>query len=314
MTDKSTAVLETNDLSLTFPGSHRKEPVRAVRKVNLTLQAGGGLAIIGESGSGKTSLMRLLLGLLSPTEGTVRLLGTDLNEASKAERTALRRRCGYIPQDPFGGLPPTLSVLEAAAEPALLVWDRSRAEEARNQAKKLLAELKVAPSLMEARVSRSVSGGQRQRVAVARGMVLGPEVLLADEPTSMQDASTRDEIISVLERHRKTGMALLFVTHDLLLARAAADRGMVMYQGCVVEEAPMSILINTPAHPYTRALAAAVPRLGRPIVTTESARGTRKSPEGCPYLGSCPEGDRICSQLPKLKEIDPGHKVACWMR
>jgi peptide/nickel transport system ATP-binding protein len=314
MTDRDSTVLEAEALSLTFPGSRRQGPVLAVRNVNLVLKAGGGLAVIGESGSGKTSLMRLLLGLLPPTEGKVRLLGRDLNAVDKQERTALRRRCGYVPQDPFGGLPPTLSVLEAAAEPALLVWGRQRKEEARAKALELLTELRVDPSLLEARVSRSVSGGQRQRVAVARGMVLGPELLLADEPTSMQDASTRDEVISVLDRHRKKGMALLFVTHDLLLARAAADRGMVMYRGCVVEKAPMSVLIDAPAHPYTRALAAAVPRLGRPVLTQETARGTQKSSGGCPYLGSCPEGDRICRQGPKLKEIAPGHQVACWMR
>lgn len=314
MTEWTHPVVSTKDLSLTFPGSRHQEPVRAVRDVNLSLEAGGGLAVIGESGSGKTSLMRLLLYLLPPTEGRVTLLGQDLNGAGRAARTALRQRCGYVPQDPFGCLPPTLSVLDAAAEPARLVWGRARREEARQKARELLAELRVDPSLLEARVSRSVSGGQRQRVAVARGMVLGPELLLADEPTSMQDASTRDEVISVLARHRRGGMALLFVTHDLLLARAAADRGMVMYRGCVVEEAPMSVLIDNPSHPYTRALAAAVPRLGRPVVTLESARGTHQVPGGCPYLGSCPEGNKACTQAPALREIAPGHRVACWMR
>jgi len=197
--------------------SKGKEVTWALRGIDFVLPLGGSLALIGESGSGKTTLLRALLGLVAPSEGEALLFDTDLSSAEAAKRKSVRRRCGYIAQDPYGSLPPTLSVEDAVAE----VWQlvHGSTEEAKEKATSLLEELNIEREMFKSSLRDGLSGGQRQRVAIARALVLEPELLLADEPTSMQDASTRWDVLEVLKRRIKRGMALLFVTHDLLLAR-----------------------------------------------------------------------------------------------
>jgi len=173
-----------------------------------------------------------------------------------------------VSQDPYGSLPPTLTVLEAAMEPWLLVRGKHAAGEGEERARNLLAELGLRDeTILSSRVRLSLSGGQRQRVAIARALILDPELLLCDEPTSMQDASTRGEIIGILAKRQQSGMSMIFVTHDLFLARKAAPRGIVLHKGLVVEEGLCRDILSAPKHPYTRALVAALPRLtshGRP--------------------------------------------------
>jgi peptide/nickel transport system ATP-binding protein len=178
------------------------------------------------------------------------------------EKLAARRRCGYVIQDPYGALPPTLTVLGAVLEP----WDivhggKGAREEGVSKAKELLSELKFPEGLWGARVRYSLSGGQRQRVAVARALILSPELLLCDEPTAMQDVSTRAEVLEVLMRRVEAGMSMILVTHDLLLARRAARRAIVLYKGRVVESGGTGELLERPSHSYTKALLAALPRL-----------------------------------------------------
>jgi peptide/nickel transport system ATP-binding protein len=284
---------------------------QALRGVDLDLSKGESLAVIGESGSGKTTLLRAALGLVRPEAGTVRLFGSDLAAAGRRERAELLRRCGMMPQDPYGAVPPTLSVREAVLEPLLLVEGfRSRAESV-EKAETLLREWGLFEArLWEARVSRSLSGGQRQRVCGARAMALDPELFLADEPTSMQDASLRGEIVAILKKRVLSGMALVLVTHDLLLARKAALGGIVLYRGTVVEKGPAGMLLEEPLHPYTAALARALPRLGKPI-TPPFPGGTAPEEAGCPYAERCDRAGSACREAPPLREVESGRYGAC---
>ncbi|MDR1481934.1 MAG: ATP-binding cassette domain-containing protein [Synergistaceae bacterium] len=241
----------------------RGEGVWALKSVSFSMCAGETLSVVGESGSGKTTLLRSLLGLVRPTVGEIELWGRSLAAMTDDERLAVRRRCGYVPQDPYGSLPPTLTVLGAVIEPWSIV--RGSRGETRERgiakAEELLLELKLPEDLWGARVKYSLSGGQRQRVAVARALILDPEVLLCDEPTAMQDVSTRGEVLDVLIARVRRGMSMILVTHDLLLARQAAKQALVLYRGEIVESGGTDELFERPSHEYTRSLLAALPRI-----------------------------------------------------
>ena len=188
--------LSVSDLSVTFAaGGQKSHP--ALSNVSLRVERGETLAIVGESGSGKTTLLRVALGLQREgVSGAISLLGRDLAASDGETLIGLRRRCGYVCQDPYGGLPPTLSAIDAAAEPWTVVHGRRSAREARERAATILASLGLeGDALLRSRVRLHLSGGQRQRVAVARALILAPELLLCDEPTSMQDASTRMDVV-----------------------------------------------------------------------------------------------------------------------
>jgi peptide/nickel transport system ATP-binding protein len=248
----------------------RRRDVWAVKNISFSLEEGETLSIVGESGSGKTTLLRSLLGLVSPTTGQASFRGRSFGAMTDKERLETRRRCGYVPQDPYSSLPPTLTVLGAVLEPWNIVHGRREREAGVAKAKELLTELKLPEDLWNARVRYFLSGGQRQRVAVARALILNPELLLCDEPTAMQDVSTRGEVLEVLKRRVAGGMSMILVTHDLLLARCAAARGLVLYKGEAVESGRTAELLEHPSHDYTRSLLAALPRL-------ETAAGTAQN-------------------------------------
>jgi peptide/nickel transport system ATP-binding protein len=234
-------ILSVEGLSVRYESRRlfRRREVWALKNVSFSLEEGAGktntLSIVGESGSGKTTLLRALLGLVSPTAGQVLFHGRPFRAMTAEERLEARRRCGYIPQDPYSSLPPTLSVLGAVLEPWNIVHGSARRAEGLTKAKDLLAELRLSEDLWDARVRYALSGGQRQRVAVARALILNPELLLCDEPTAMQDVSTRGEVLEVLNRRVRAGLSMILVTHDLLLARRAAARAIVLHRGEVVE-------------------------------------------------------------------------------
>ncbi|MGI6253186.1 MAG: ABC transporter ATP-binding protein [Aminivibrio sp.] len=257
-----TTLLDIRNLTVIFPGRGRREPTKALCSLSLTLERGESLSVIGESGSGKTTLMRTILGHLPPAEGSVKLFGKDLASAPPEALTALRQRCAMVSQDPYGSLPPTLTVLEAVMEPWLIVRGKNSRREAEKRARDLLEEVGLGEEeIIRSRVRLSLSGGQRQRVAIARALILDPELLLCDEPTSMQDASTRGEIIEIFARRQQSGMSMIFVTHDLFLARRAAPRGIVLHKGKGVEEGLCRDILSSPKDGYTKALVAALPRL-----------------------------------------------------
>ncbi|MDR1741045.1 MAG: ATP-binding cassette domain-containing protein [Synergistaceae bacterium] len=261
-------VVAAESLGVQYGGFWGRSPVWAVRGVSFSLAPGETLAVVGESGSGKTTLLRALLGLVSTSEGSASFDGVSYSSMTDAEKLAARRRCGYAPQDPYASLPPTLTVFGAVVEPWNIVKGKgskgskgSKEGDGADRARALLAEMKLPEALWGARVRYALSGGQRQRVALARALVLEPELLLCDEPTAMQDASTRGEVLDVLKRRVAAGAAMIIVTHDLLLARRAAARTMVMKNGSVVESGESEEVFERPKHEYTRALLAALPRI-----------------------------------------------------
>ena len=198
-------ILEINELTVEFKSRGAKSH-RALDRVSLSLFGGGAaLAIVGESGSGKSTLLRSAIGLIPPKSGSVKLFGKELNAAARRELTALRRRCGYVPQDPYGALPPGLSVIDAVMEPEIIAGVKRPKAKRRERGKELLAEFGLTDERIFASRAVGLSGGQRQRVELARALMLGPELLLCDEPTSMQDASTRGEIIEALRRRTEKG-------------------------------------------------------------------------------------------------------------
>lgn len=253
-------VAEADRLTVSFR-SKRGGSVLAVNDISFSLTRGETLAVVGESGSGKTTLMRAMLRLVEPDSGAAALFGKRLTGLPGGELTSLRRRCGYVPQDPYGAIPPGLSALDAVCEPDIIAGVTRTRDETRERAKALLAGF----GLSEERVWRSravsLSGGQRQRVGIARAMMLSPELLLCDEPTSMQDVSTRGDIIEILRKYVANGGSMLFITHDLLLAAKIADRVLVLKDGKLCEECKSEDIIVSPRHPYTVTLINAVPRL-----------------------------------------------------
>lgn len=251
---------EADRLTVSFR-SKKGGSVLAVDNISFSLRQGETLAVVGESGSGKTTLMRTMLRLIEPDSGAAALFGKRLHGLSDSELTSLRRRCGYMPQDPYGAIPPGLSALDAVCEPDIIAGAARTRDETRERAKKLLREL----GLCEERIWRSravaLSGGQRQRVEIARALMLSPELLLCDEPTSMQDVSTRGDIIEILRKYAVNGGSMLFITHDLLLAAKIADRVLVLKNGRLCEECKSADIMVSPRHPYTATLMDAVPRL-----------------------------------------------------
>ncbi len=252
-------IVTVEGLSVLFHGRGGKH--LAVDDLSFTLPRGDSLAVVGQSGSGKTTLLRALLGLVAPTAGSVKLFGQDINALAEAELAQTRQLCGYVPQDPYGALPPGLTALEAVMEPARIAGRNWSKNETRERAEALLAELGLRGERILNSRAVGLSGGQRQRVELARSLILEPKLLLCDEPTSMQDVSTRGEIVAVLEGCMARGMSMIFVTHDLRLAARAARRILVMRCGKMCELGEGGQLLTRPNHPYTRELLDALPKL-----------------------------------------------------
>lgn len=303
-------IVEAKELSVTF-GSGRGS-MEALMEISLGVRSGESLAIVGESGSGKTTLLRACLGLVPPSKGAVDLFGQDIASCDRQSLVSLRRRCGYIPQDPFGCVPPTLNALDAVAEPLRIAGRSSRAA-ALEKAEALLAECGLNdPGIWKERVRLSLSGGQRQRVSIARSLALDPELLLADEPASMQDAATRGEIMHILGKRVQNGMGMIMATHDLLLASTAASAVMVLYMGRVAEKGPAKKILDSPLHPYSRALVAAIPdvdHVPEPLVRDLDGGF---SDAGCAFAPRCPFRFSRCETTPPLAGYGEGRYAACW--
>ena len=315
-------LVQLNDVRVYFAsrrGLFRTTTVRAVDGVSLELRRGETVAVVGESGSGKTTLGRASLRLVQPAGGAVLFDGRDITGASEGQLKWFRRRAQAIFQDPFSSLNPYMSILELVEEP-LLIHGRGTRQERRERVVQALEEVRLTPADDFLRkYPHMISGGQRQRVGIARALVLDPDYIVADEPASMIDASSRAEILYLLwELQERRGIAFLYITHDIASARHFSDRIAVMYLGTLVELGPSERLIDGPLHPYTQALIQAVPEADpanrfreRPVIPGEPPSAARV-PSGCPFHPRCPAfmAGTCDVERPRLQEL-AHQEVAC---
>ncbi|MFF4753776.1 ABC transporter ATP-binding protein [Streptomyces sp. NPDC002514] len=251
-----TPVLELKDVAL----RHRGSAAHAVEDVSLTVETGRSLALVGESGAGKTTLLRLLLGLSRPTAGAVHFDGAELSPRDRAQLRRFRRGVQCVFQDPYSSLDPRRRVAAIVAEPLRSLGIDTRAGAAPKVARAL--ERVGLPADAATRYPHEFSGGQRQRIAIARATVCEPRVLLADEPVSALDVTTRVKVVDLLaELKREQGLTLVMVSHDLSVVASLCERTAVLEHGRIVEQGDTAQVLGDPAHPYTRRLIESVPRL-----------------------------------------------------
>ena len=315
--------VKTEALSVYFQartGIFRPVTVKAVDGVSISIERGETLALVGESGSGKTSLGRAILKLIEPAAGRVFFDDNEIQDLRRREMKAFRRRAQAIFQDPYSSISPYMTVSEIIEEP--LVIHRIGSSRQRRQAVLEAIELvKLEPAAeFIGKYPHNLSGGQRQRVSIARAMVLSPEFVVADEPVSMVDASNRAEILTLLrDLQHERNVTFLYITHDIANARHFSNTIGVMYLGTIVEEGAAAQVVDSPLHPYTAGLIAAVPepdpanrdRL-RPVMTGELPSAARV-PTGCPFHPRCQKMIKgTCDTVrPTMRDTGSGHRVAC---
>jgi peptide/nickel transport system ATP-binding protein/oligopeptide transport system ATP-binding protein len=314
-------VLEVQDLVKHFPAQRSAfgkvlATVKAVDGVSFTLRAGETLAVVGESGCGKSTVGRLVMRLIDSTQGVIRLDGEDVTTLSDREFRPYRRNIQLIFQDPFASLNPRMTVGEILAEP-LMLHKIVPAGERRERVAELLRTVGLQPQ-QAARYPHEFSGGQRQRIVIARALAVDPKIIVCDEAVSALDVSIRAQILNLLkDLQAKLGLAYIFISHDLGVVKHIADRIAVMYLGRIVETGTSEQVFADPRHPYTRALLSAIP------VASPQARRERRilqgdvpspinPPTGCHLHTRCPHAAEICRiDRPLLDDDGSGHAAAC---
>ena len=318
-------ILEIQNITKTYrtkPSILRssREHVVALNNISLQIFRGEIFGLVGESGSGKTTVGRLIVRLEEADEGKIELDGVAVTGLKGKTLKHFRRRVQMIFQDPYQSLNPQISVFRAIAEP-LTIHKMGNSQEVQDMVREALKSVGLSPpDQFMHRYPHRLSGGQRQRVAIARAMVLNPTFIVADEPTSMLDASISAQIFNILLGLRDhLNVTQLFITHSLAAARYLCDRIAVIYRGNMMEIGPSDDVIGNPKHPYTQALIDALPKFRH--IGDAKRYGTLLTPEresqentGCPFYPNCSVAHRIrCSQAaPRLEEISPSHLVACF--
>ncbi len=316
-------VIRAEGLSRSFAQSGRfsvgavAPPLKAVDDVSFEVHPGETLALVGESGCGKSTAGRLLLRLLKPSSGRVFFETTELTGLSDAEMRPMRRKLQIIFQDPYGSLSPRLTVGEIIAEPLKAHGLVASARQQRERVAELLRQVGLVPEHAN-RYPRQFSGGQRQRIGIARAIAVEPSFIVADEPVSALDVSVQAQIVNLLQDLQETTrMAYLFIAHDLAVVRHIADRVAVMYLGRVVEIGEKRRIYEAPHHPYPQALLSAAPEPDpdarrQRIVLEGDVPSPARVPKGCAFHTRCPIATQRCrEERPALREVAPGQFAAC---
>jgi oligopeptide transport system ATP-binding protein len=316
-------LLEVRDLVQEFavrgPGGVKGAVVHAVSNVSFAIGTGETLGIVGETGSGKTTLARSVIQAPRPKSGEIRFLGTDLMRLGRRALTQARRQMQMVYQDPFGSLNPRWRVIELVEEP-LLGYDVKPASARRKRVDELLDLVGLNPSVYGRRRPHELSGGQCQRVAIARAIALNPALVICDEPVAALDVLIQAQVLNLFERLRaELGLSYLFISHDLALVKQVSDRVAVMYLGQLSEIGPSEELYRRPMHPYTSALLNSIPGLDpatgevrRPVPLAGEPPSPIEPPSGCRFRTRCPFAQQRCAtETPALRELGPGRQVAC---
>ena len=320
-----TPLLDLQGVSKSFPVrktglfGRRRNEVTALDQITLDVYKGETVSIVGESGCGKSTLARTAGMLLAPDSGTVKLNGRDVYGLRAREKLALRRQMHLVFQDPYSSLNPRLSVGEIVGEP-LIIHKVGHARSRIEKVKKALAEVGLQPHHLN-KYPHQFSGGQRQRIALARALILRPDLIIADEPLSALDVSVQGQIINLLADLKKAHhLTYIIISHDLSVVSHVSDRVIVMYQGRIVESATAESLFQNPYHPYTQLLLAAAPRLReapRRRVRDHAYETAGRVPDqtGCQFAPRCQKTQEICGLAPPKLESAPNasedHQVAC---
>lgn len=296
--------------------------VKAVDGVTFDVYEGETIAVVGESGCGKSSLMKTILGLYKPTKGKVVFDGKDLSQLDARGMHWYHSHVGYVQQDPYGALPPFMNVERILEEPLIIGGVRPR-EVRLQRIHKAMEEVKLTPvdDFLQ-KYPHMLSGGQQQRIVIARAMIMEPKLLVADEPVSMLDASVRVEILKLLRNLQEShNLSVIYITHDLSTVSYFSERIFVMYAGNLIEKARVRSVLDNPMHPYTRALLTGTsePDARNAETFKEIPPGEPPSlvnpPTGCRFHPRCPHFMAgLCDvKFPPDFEPEPGHLVACWL-
>lgn len=314
-------VLQAENVSTWFPvrGAMGRvvNHVKAVNGVSMCLHEGETYGLVGESGCGKSTFGRTLIRLLEPTDGTVTLFGQDISHMSEKELLRYRKDVQIVFQDPYTSLNPRQRVGAMLMEVLSIHRIGQSSDERMAIAMQTLEQVGLRPEHFY-RYPHEFSGGQRQRIVIARALILGPKIVVCDEPVSALDVSIQSQIINQLcDLRDQKHLSYLFISHDMSVVRYISDRVGVMYLGHLVEEAPTDVIFNNPLHPYTRTLLSAVPSID-PRTDKQRIRlqGDPPSPinppSGCVFHTRCPYAQPACAQCSmELREVKPGHKTAC---
>lgn len=314
-------ILSVRDLRVHFEKRaflRATETIRAVDGVTFSIVRGQTLVLAGESGSGKTTIARLLLGAIEPDGGEIIFDGAKVG-MDKEGMDKIRRECQMIHQDPYASLDPRMRVVDIVKEP-LDIHGVGSPKERRDMALDALRSVRLDPDEVASKYPHALSGGQRQRVAIARAIATRPKVIIADEPVSMLDVSVRVGILELLmELREKNGISLLYITHDLSTARYVGNAIAILYLGKIVEQGNIDDVISHPIHPYTRALLESVPEPDPNNLKLEKNVHAKAAHDGDPYHGCrfrtrCPYAIDRCAEEPPLEDVGGGRFVACFVK
>ena len=308
------AFIETKNLKKYFKTP--KGMLHAVDDVNISIEKGKTLGVVGESGCGKSTLGRVVLNLLEPTSGQVFIDDQEMYKLHGAAQKTMRMRAQMIFQDPYSSLNPRMSVSEIIAEPLIANKLMTDKREIQGRVEQLMETVGLAQRFINA-YPHELDGGRRQRIGVARALAVNPDFIVCDEPVSALDVSIQAQILNLMmDLQDSIGLTYMFITHDLSVVKHISDEIAVMYLGQCVERVSSKELFVNPMHPYTQALLSAIPDLSMRGKPRQILKGEVKSPieppAGCRFASRCPHATDECrSRNFSLKEVEPGHHVAC---